>query len=146
MLKPPRSFVIRALVPGDFGWVIERHGTLYAWEYGWDESFEALVAHIVADYTDKRDAKREAAWIAEVDGDRAGCVFCVGKNASTAQLQLMLVEPDFARHGNRHPAGRRVHSLCAPGWVQADDLVDQQCAGGRSPSLRTSWIRTYRRR
>lgn len=90
----PRSFVIRPPAPGDFGWVVHRHGVLYAAEYGWDETFEALVARIVADYVDQRDLKREAAWIAEVDGERVGCVFCVKKDESIAQLRLMLVEPD----------------------------------------------------
>lgn len=85
MIRPPR--------PGDFGWVVHRHGVLYAEEYGWDETFEALVARIVADYVDQRDARREALWIAEIDGEPAGCVFCVKKSLRTAQLRLLLVEP-----------------------------------------------------
>jgi DNA-binding MarR family transcriptional regulator/GNAT superfamily N-acetyltransferase len=89
----PRSFVLRTLVPGDFGWVIYRHGVLYAEEYGWDETFEALVARIVADYVANRDPRRENAWIAEVDGERAGCVFCVKREQTVAQLRLLLVEP-----------------------------------------------------
>src|SRR5256714_222321 len=59
---------VRPLHAGDYGWVIQRHGALYAQEYGWDETFEALVARIVADYVDHRDAQRENAWIAEADG------------------------------------------------------------------------------
>ena len=62
-------------------------------EFGWDATYEALVARIVADYVDHRDPGCEAAWIAEVDGTRAGCVFCVRQNATTARLRLLLVEP-----------------------------------------------------
>jgi GNAT superfamily N-acetyltransferase len=91
---PQRApYVLRSPRPGDFGWVVQRHGALYAQEYGWDERFEALVARIVADYIDRRDARREQAWIAEIDGDPVGCVFCVKKDDKTAQLRLLLVEP-----------------------------------------------------
>lgn len=88
----PDAYVLRPLRPGDPGWVVHRHGIIYAEEYGWDERFEALVARIVADYIDSRDPKRENAWIAEVDGQPAGCVFCVKKDDHTAQLRLLLVE------------------------------------------------------
>src|SRR5918999_1216903 len=84
VLRPPRS--------GDFGWIVERHGGLYADEYGWDETFEALVARIVADYVDNLDPQREAAWIAEVDGERGGCVLCVREGEDVAKLRLLLVE------------------------------------------------------
>jgi DNA-binding MarR family transcriptional regulator/GNAT superfamily N-acetyltransferase len=87
------SFVLRAPQPGDLGWVVQRHGELYAEEYGWDATFEALVAGIVAGYAENHDPARESAWIAEVDGQRAGCVFCVRKDDTTAQLRLLLVEP-----------------------------------------------------
>jgi DNA-binding MarR family transcriptional regulator len=89
----PAEVALRQLATGDFGWVIERHGVLYAEEYGWDESFEALVARIVAHYIEHRDPARENAWIAEVDGERAGCVFCAEKEREVAQLRLLLVEP-----------------------------------------------------
>jgi DNA-binding MarR family transcriptional regulator/GNAT superfamily N-acetyltransferase len=87
------SFVLRPPEPGDYGWVVQRHGALYAAEYGWDATFEALVASIVADYIDKHDPRRERVWIAEVDGAPVGCVFCVAKDTTTAQLRLLLVEP-----------------------------------------------------
>ncbi|MGQ4269757.1 GNAT family N-acetyltransferase [Nocardiopsis changdeensis] len=79
--------------PGDLGWTIQAHGEVYAREYGWNTDFEALVARIVADYTDQ-DGPR-GAWIAEVDGTRAGCVFCVPDPDApdTARLRLLLVDP-----------------------------------------------------
>ncbi len=89
----PRGYLLRAPRPGDLGWVVQRNGAMYAEEFGWDASFEALVARIVADYSDRRDPESEAAWIAEVDGTPAGCVFCVRENATTARLRLLLVEP-----------------------------------------------------
>jgi DNA-binding MarR family transcriptional regulator/GNAT superfamily N-acetyltransferase len=89
----PRGYLLREPRPGDMGWVIQRNAEVYASEYGWDETYEALVARIVADYVDNKDAKRETAWIAEVEGARAGCVFCVRENDTTARLRLLLVEP-----------------------------------------------------
>lgn len=87
--------------PGDLGWVVMAHGEVYAAEFGWDTTFEALVARIVADYAAGHSPAREAAWIAEVDGRRAGCVFCVaagdqagGDAGATAKLRILLVHPD----------------------------------------------------
>ena len=89
----PRGYLLRSPRPGDMGWVVQRNAALYAAEFGWDDSYEALVARIVADYVDNRNPDAEAAWIAEVDGAPAGCVFCVRENAMTARLRLLLVEP-----------------------------------------------------
>ena len=92
-----RGLVLRPPAPGDLGWAVERHGYRYASEYGWDTTFEALVARIVADFAERGDNKREAAWIAESDGERVGCVFCTAAegsdNSDTAQLRLLMVEP-----------------------------------------------------
>jgi DNA-binding MarR family transcriptional regulator/GNAT superfamily N-acetyltransferase len=92
---PPEggALVLRPPGPGELGWVVARHGALYAREYGWDETFEALVARIVADYAAKRDPRRECAWVAELGGEPAGCVFCTRRDERTAQLRLLLVEP-----------------------------------------------------
>jgi DNA-binding MarR family transcriptional regulator/GNAT superfamily N-acetyltransferase len=91
--------VIRQPEPGEYGWVVQRHGAVYSEEYGWDETFEALVAHIVAEYIGSRDPQRENAWIAEVEGKPAGCIFCVQRDEKTAQLRLLLVEPTARGRG-----------------------------------------------
>jgi GNAT superfamily N-acetyltransferase len=102
---------IRALgSAGDLGWVVMAHGEIYAAEFGWDTSFEALVARIVADYAAQHDATREAAWIAELEGRRVGCVFCVAADATTAQLRILLVDPSARGH---HLGGRLVDECIA---------------------------------
>ncbi|GAB2607499.1 MarR family transcriptional regulator [Paractinoplanes abujensis] len=86
--------------PGDLGWVIQAHGELYASEWGWDASFETLVARIVAGYAGGHDPVRENAWIAErQDGRRAGSVFCVDGGDDTAVLRVLLVVPEARGHG-----------------------------------------------
>jgi DNA-binding MarR family transcriptional regulator len=110
LLTPSRTaeVTLRGPRPGDYGWVVARHGALYAEEYGWDASFEALVARIVADFGAGYDPTRERVWLAEVDGERAGCVFCVGRDDSTAQLRLLLVEP----HARGLGVGSRLVGEC----------------------------------
>ena len=102
------AVVLRGLRPGDLGWVVQRHGEVYAREYGLTQSFEALVARIVADYVDRHQPERESAWIAEIDGQRAGCVFCVRKDDETAQLRILLVE----RWARGHGLGARLVDEC----------------------------------
>ncbi|MGO9976118.1 MAG: GNAT family N-acetyltransferase [Solirubrobacteraceae bacterium] len=86
---------------GDLGWVIQAHGEVYHAEFGWNSDFEALVARIVADYAASHDPRREAAWIAELDGRRAGCIFCVADpdEPEAAKLRILLVHPDSRGHG-----------------------------------------------
>ena len=87
-----REVQVRDLEPGDRGWIVQRHGAIYADEYGWNDDFERLVARIVADFVGSPDTG-EQAWIAEVDGARAGCVLCCRRDDESAQLRLLLVEP-----------------------------------------------------
>jgi N-acetylglutamate synthase-like GNAT family acetyltransferase len=96
--------------PGDLGWVVMAHGEVYASEFGWDESFEALVVRIVADFAAAHEPGREAAWIAERDGARLGCVFCVAApdHDATAQLRILLVHPD----GRGSGVGGRLLDRC----------------------------------
>jgi DNA-binding MarR family transcriptional regulator/GNAT superfamily N-acetyltransferase len=97
----PSAVVVRPAGAGDFGWIVHRHGALYARNYGWDESYEAFVARIVADMVEARAASpgRVELWIAEVDGEPVGSIACAEKDASTAQLRLLLVEPSARRGG-----------------------------------------------
>jgi DNA-binding MarR family transcriptional regulator/GNAT superfamily N-acetyltransferase len=95
LLGSPRGLaavVLRPPAPGDLGWVLQRHGAVYAEEYGWDADFEAYVARIIAGYVDIGDPRRAAFWIAELDGVPAGSVCCVPEDETTARLRLLLVE------------------------------------------------------
>lgn len=95
LLEPPgtpRVLRLREAVVGDFGWIVYRHGELYGREHGYDAAFEALVARIVADVAESGDPGVRA-WIAELDGERAGCVVCAREDDRTARLRVLLVEP-----------------------------------------------------
>jgi GNAT superfamily N-acetyltransferase len=95
--------------PGDLGWVVMAHGELYASEFGWDTSLEAFIARIATDFADDHDPAREAAWIADLDGQRVGCVYCVAsEDEGVAQLRILLVHPD----GRGQGLGRRLVETC----------------------------------
>lgn len=130
---PPRSVVLRRPRAGELGWVIERHGALYHAEHGFDATFEALMARLVADFMERGDEARERAWIAEVGGEPAGSIFCMRHDDEVAQLRLLLVEPGARGVG----AGARLVQECV-------DFA--RAAGYRTLTLPTLSIFTDARR
>ena len=102
------NVVLREIRPGDLGWIVHRHGALYAQEHDYDASFEALVADIAAHFVREFDPARERGWVAELDGEIVGSVLLVKKAARVAKLRLLLVEP----HARGLGIGRKLVAAC----------------------------------
>ena len=103
-----QEITLRRPVPGELGWVVQRHGSLYAREMGWDVTFEALVARLVGDFATDHDETTERAWIADLGGAPVGSIFCVRADDKTARLRMLLVEPAVRGRG----VGNRLVAEC----------------------------------
>lgn len=101
-------YLLRPQQPGDMGWIVHRQAILYAEEYGWDDTYEALAAEIVAQFIRNYDAKRERAWVAEKDGERVGAVFVAKASDELAKLRLLHVEREARGLG----IGKRLVEEC----------------------------------
>jgi len=106
--KPAAPYLLHTHRPGDIGWIIHRHGALYAQEYGWDEKFEAMVAQIAAKFILNYDSRRERCWMAEQDGNIIGSVTLVKKTDRIAKLRMLYVEPSARGMG----VGQRLVEEC----------------------------------
>ena len=106
--EPRTPYLVRQHQPGDMGWIVHRQAILYAEEYGWDGTYEALAAEIVAQFIKNYDPKCERCWIAEKDGERVGAVFVAKASDETAKLRLLHVEPEARGLG----IGRRLVDEC----------------------------------
>ena len=133
--RAPTAAVLREPRPGDMGWVVQSHGAQYASEYGFDSSFEALVAEIAAKFLNSFDASRERCWIAEIDGAPVGSVFLVRHDDEVAKLRLLLVEPAGRGHGLGRAAGRRMHCVCARLRLSQDHALDPKHSDGGPQDL-----------
>lgn len=97
--EAPPPFVFRPPKPGDFGWIIHRHGTVIAEEFGWDAQFELMIIDIINEFVRNFDAASDRCWVAEHDGEIAGSVFLVRDDATTAKLRVLYVEPHMRGFG-----------------------------------------------
>jgi len=106
--EPGTPYLLRPHQPGDMGWIVHRQAILYAEEYGWDDTYEALASEIVAHFIKNFDPKRERAWVAEKDGERIGAVFVAKESKEIAKLRLLHVEREARGLG----IGKRLVTEC----------------------------------
>ncbi|MCE8507876.1 GNAT family N-acetyltransferase [Ruegeria pomeroyi] len=115
------TITLRPFRPEDAPWLVERHGTLYTQDEGFDDSFAPLVARILDDFIANHDPDREQGWVAEADGRRLGSIFCVGLDDTTAKLRLFLLVPEARGRG----LGRRLIDTCM-GFARSKGYVQMQ--------------------
>ena len=130
-----KNYILREPRPGDFGWVVARHATFYAENYGWREPFEGMCAQIVADFANKNDTQRERCWIAERNGQNVGSIFR-GEGNRRCRAHAAVAGRSVGT-GSRHrrcPVGF-LHRLRAPGGLSPDDAVDASDPDGRAHAL-----------
>jgi DNA-binding MarR family transcriptional regulator/GNAT superfamily N-acetyltransferase len=106
--EPKVPYILRPLQVGDIGWITHRQGLLYAQEYGWDETYEALVAEILGEFVKNFVPQWERSWIVEREGEVVGSVFVMRKSPKVAKLRLLYVEPSARGLG----IGRRLVEEC----------------------------------
>ena len=138
MLREPR--------PGDMGWVVQSHGAFYAREYGFDSSFEGLVAEIAAKFLASFDASRERCWIADIDGTQVGSIFLVQAYRRRRQTPAAAGRAGRARTGIRPAAGRRMHRVRESLRLSPDHAVDPEHSGCRPQDLSGGRVQAGRHR
>jgi GNAT superfamily N-acetyltransferase len=140
------SIVLRPPAPGDLGWIVQRHGALYAAEEGWDHRFEGVVAGVVSDYVKTYDPAYEACWIAEHAGEKVGSIMLAKESDTVGRLRLLLVEPTARGLG----VGEALIAACVARareagyaemvlWTQSNLLPARRLYARFDFELETSW-------